>query len=276
MITTRETRNQILPFYSKLNQQYRFTGCESCDTVLKFDYKLGLHFDLWFDNAPTGFCFEIVDVCSGVATVWTPDANSIDAIVMNGQVHLMWTGETNELGATVGKSYYFKISGGGQTWYSEMFCIFFAGGQYNDGNYMQLVWSNSTTLGNIYYENGYTNNFFFIANYARPSFETKQEGKEDGYGNFKATFTQRIKRYSFDILVPDWMLDALNFIPMHDSCKLIENAITHEISNIQIDIQGSQNDCFHIVNFSYTLNEDILSACNENKEVKHIKYEFSC
>jgi hypothetical protein len=112
--------------------------------------------------------------------------------------------------------FYLTITDGVETWYSEVFeSISFD--IYQSNCFLRVVWSGvcdyEPYLFNI---NGQQFNFvmFLDTEIGRPEYENKIEAFEDSNYNITPTFKKMVKRYSFTDVVPEYMVDVFNTLPL--------------------------------------------------------------
>ena len=115
--------------------------------------------------------------------------------------------------------YYAVISDGTQTWYSEIFTV------VNDIEpYLKITWWDLSDFtmdaGTIVYTNpSYKNVLYLQSDIAKPEYTFEEEGEAlDGY--FFPTKQISEKRYRFNFLASEYLLDVMRFIRMADFAEI--------------------------------------------------------
>lgn len=115
--------------------------------------------------------------------------------------------------------YYATISDGTQTWYSEIFTV------VNDIEpYLKITWWDLSDFtmdaGTIVYTNpSYKNVLYLQSDIAKPEYTFEEEGETlDGY--FFPTKQISEKRYRFNFLASEYLLDVMRFIRMADFAEI--------------------------------------------------------
>lgn len=115
--------------------------------------------------------------------------------------------------------YYATISDGTQTWYSEIFTV------VNDIEpYLKITWWDLSDFtmdaGTIVYTNpSYKNVLYLQSDIAKPEYTFEEEGETlDGY--FFPTKQISEKRYRFNFLASEYLLDVMRFIRMADYAEI--------------------------------------------------------
>jgi len=147
--------------------------------------------------------------------------------------------------------YYFSITSGGDTWYSEIitYKTFDPSNLDLDGCVLTKVtfWS-TCDVADIFYrtvEAGYEQykSFFYLdTTIHAPEWEHEDEGTKDGEGNFYADFVQSTKSHLIEGIYPEYFLDVLNTLPQYmgrNSTVEISTAYgyTSAINQVLIDPQ---------------------------------------
>ena len=115
--------------------------------------------------------------------------------------------------------YYAAISDGTQTWYSEIFTVV----NYIEP-YLKITWWDLSDFtmdaGTIVYTNpSYKNVLYLQSDIAKPEYTFEEEGETlDGY--FFPTKQISEKRYRFNFLASEYLLDVMRFIRMADFAEI--------------------------------------------------------
>ena len=135
---------------------------------------------------------------------------------------IVFGGQTPVFTQFANGQYYAMISDGTQTWYSEIFTV------VNDIQpYLKIVWWDNQDFtmdsGTIVYKYGdgiqFRNELYLQSDIAKPEYQFEEEGEtRDGY--FFPTKQVSEKRYRFNFLASEYLLDVMRFIRMADYAEI--------------------------------------------------------
>jgi len=262
MITIDHTRNQVLPLYMDINDQERF----ACGTIYSIKYpnlRSVSPAQIVADSAASVSNIKLIQVdgsyqasISGSvnSTTVDVDGDGVDEVVTT----IDWFPAPREYQRPQGV-YYFQLEVNGQTRYTETFYL------YCDVTH-KLTWSgcaDSTT----YYDDGFENVLYLDIEFRSPEYELSIEGVEDVFGNKRNVKYNRLKYYSFNLLTPDFLLDALWNINGHDNVKIerLSTGEVYEITDISIDQAGDDLSCERYSTFKFRIIDETVSkneCCN--------------
>lgn len=127
--------------------------------------------------------------------------------------------------------YYFQMTINGVVYYSEVFTVI-----HEASRYLKIEWWDNEDLvmdaGRIVYQyaNGtqFKNELYLCADIARPEYIFEDEGDErDGY--FFPVKQISEKRYHFQFLASEYLLDVMRFIRMSDYARLTKGSETYSL-----------------------------------------------
>ena len=155
-----------------------------------------------------------------------------DVIVFPGQVPIFQQFENGQ--------YYMKMSDGLNTWYSEVFTV------VNDIQpYLKITWWDTEDFvmdaGTIVYtEPAFKNVVYIQSNIAKPEYPFEEEGENrDGY--FFPTKQISEKRYKFNFLASEYLLDVMRFIRMADFTEIEYNGKRYILDTFLISPEWEDN-----------------------------------
>lgn len=155
-----------------------------------------------------------------------------DVIVFGGQTPVFTQFENGQ--------YYATISDGLQTWYSEMFTV------VNDIKpYLKIEWWDVEDFvmdaGTIVYKNpAFKNTLYLCTDIGKPEYIFEEEGEtRDGY--FFPTKQISEKRYRFNFLASEYLLDAMRFIRMADFAEIEYNGQRYSLDTFLITPEWEDN-----------------------------------
>ena len=136
--------------------------------------------------------------------------------------------------------YYAAISDGTQTWYSEIFTV------VNDIEpYLKITWWDLSDFtmdaGTIVYINpSYKNVLYLQSDIAKPEYTFEEEGETlDGY--FFPTKQISEKRYRFNFLASEYLLDVMRFIRMADFAEIEYHGQRYSLDTFLITPEWEDN-----------------------------------
>ena len=136
--------------------------------------------------------------------------------------------------------YYMRIRINGTYYYSEIFTV------VNDIEpYLKIEWWDNSDFimdaGVIVYETAEFHNVMYLkADIAKPEYPFEEEGEtRDGY--FFPTKQISEKRYRFNFLAPEYLLDVMRFIRMADYAIITKNGQTYSMDTFLITPEWENN-----------------------------------
>lgn len=138
-------------------------------------------------------------------------------------------------------------------------------------DYLQLTFSHSCNLGDIKYEDDFEQVLYLDTEAMEPIFPYEEKGQENGYGVFVPTWQKQDKQYVIKTkLVPQFLVDVLHRLKLHDSITLMDNVgDSFTIEEIDVEHEWQFGDKYYaIVTLTVSLGEKIVvtgccSAINE-------------
>ena len=136
--------------------------------------------------------------------------------------------------------YYAAISDGTQTWYSEIFTVV----NYIEP-YLKITWWDLSDFtmdaGTIVYTNpSYKNVLYLQSDIAKPEYTFEEEGETlDGY--FFPTKQISEKRYRFNFLASEYLLDVMRFIRMADFAEIEYHGQRYSLDTFLITPEWEDN-----------------------------------
>jgi hypothetical protein len=134
-------------------------------------------------------------------------------------------------------------------------------------DYIRLEWTNSCDIDDILYQTGYTNQLYLQVDVGKPIYRLTEEGDENGNKEFIKSFQKWEKVYNIDLRVPEFMLESLTMIPLHDHVTLfLQNGQNAVIKDVVISEPVWETEgCFATVNMEFLIDSVIKTACcNDN------------
>lgn len=146
---------------------------------------------------------------------------------------------------------------------------------------IKLEWRNSCDIGETLYQTAYTNVLYFDTIIGLPRTIHQTEGIENGDGDFTTTFQRRAKTYEMTVYVPEYVLDALQDVRLHDTIKItsvtpyrvyeVVDKTTFQVeSNFEFDAQ-----CMATAVITFEAHEVLIkSGCCTKFDLPPCYYDF--
>lgn len=131
---------------------------------------------------------------------------------------------------------------------------------------IKLEWRNSCDIGDKLYQTGYTNVLYFDTIIGIPKTTHQTEGIENGDGAITTTFQRRTKAYEMTVLIPEYVLDALQDVRLHDTIKItsIEPYRVYEVTDkttFQVDSNFEfDSQCMATAIISFEADEVLIKS----------------
>ena len=138
--------------------------------------------------------------------------------------------------------------------------------------YLKFEYWNTCDLGNIYYQGGQHFWFYLDGDVLEPFHEETEDGQENGEGDFIPTFRRGMKRYRIRTgLVPDYMVDAIQRMKLHDHIELtFKTGEIEQIYNVDVEMEWQFEKYCHQATVVLTFDMDekiVVGSCCDNLTV---------
>ena len=123
--------------------------------------------------------------------------------------------------------YYCEMGDGVNTWYSETFKM------CDDlSDKIKIEWCHNSNIalpvGTIYYDQGYKNELYFETTIGKSGFRYRDVVSERDGKNFKLKQIA-YKLHQFEIIAPEWIIDTVWLIRLHDFIKVYDKTIEYDV-----------------------------------------------
>lgn len=154
-------------------------------------------------------------------------------------------------------------------WYSEVFTV----GNFTDTEndcYLQFTYCSCSPLDDILYgtnnsstNQDYKNIIYLDADIGEPKYKIEEKGYEDQNGIFHPTQQKHTKTYRLEAILPEYMVDALSIIPMHEVVWLrLPNGRSTQIKEIKmLDTKWTDNSNVATVTMEFTESIIVKIGC---------------
>lgn len=264
-------KDQFLPFYESVNDQTRFDAtCASCCVGIKSGIDSLPPFQIRNEGVlgATVTDWRILPVDLGVTYV-LKIADIDNTFVAPADTMHSYDGHpiTDQLNnpITCGWYYYQVTLSTGEVLFSE---IFHATDAKTDTGYL-IRYRHSCDFGEFNFTSPPLDTFefeYFISqNIKAPAIEYFEDGKEDGFGNFTASFKKVTKRLAFDLAeLTDAMMCALNVITLVDTVEMdvIEGGSvvkTVTLNDVLLTLTPGQ-DCYSFGELSFRVDDHLITT----------------
>jgi hypothetical protein len=137
-------------------------------------------------------------------------------------------------------------------------------------NYIKLTWTNTCDLGRTLYNGiNFEQVMFLDADVIKPDYIDEETGFENGEGEFVKTAEKKKKRYKFELMAPEYVVDALKAMSVCDTINLlfVNGLYSTEIRNLRVDASWDDdfNGCMALVTVSFEQNDQLVkTSCCDN------------
>ena len=164
--------------------------------------------------------------------------------------------------------WYLKITAGGETFYSEVFSVVDLAGK------IIIDYYHTSDVDTIDYTNGaesqYSNKLILGTLFNKPEYIYTEEGIEDGNGSFIPTFRRRAKKYKFVFYAPEYVVDAVSLMPLHDVITVVtdyEGSSTESMTALDFqvaDVEWNETKGFAKVTCEFRTGAVVITGCANN------------
>ena len=135
----------------------------------------------------------------------------------------------------------------GEIYYSELFAPI----QVQDGDilpcgdWLLLDAVSQKNIGNLIYEGtgSFKQNYLLPTDIGRPTYEYKEEGEEDGKGEFYQTMRRVEKTFAFEFFAPEYMTDAMALLPLHEFFVIFTQYGTYNANDLKFEVKEWETEC---------------------------------
>lgn len=134
--------------------------------------------------------------------------------------------------------------------------------------YLIINLHNTYDLGNILYQDSFTQTIWMESETMETLFPTEEEGQKNGEGRFVRTFGRQTKKYNVKTnQVPDYMVDVFHRLRLHDAITLTDLVgDINTVYNLEVEHEWLFDDKYYAkVDLTFDYDETALvSGCNTN------------
>jgi hypothetical protein len=209
-----DTLHIPLRFYTAVQKQNRYKDhVNTSKFQLLTDTTHLPPFQIVVDLGVTTGTVNLVNASSGASSAISP---TIYFIQFSASAYLIHDASV-AITAMTEADYYLDVTAGSDHFYSEVFSV----GDITD--YTILEYYNKYDLGGIDYTNPsvqFKNKLIVESTLAKPEYLIEEEATEDGEGNQLLTFQRRVKLFKMWFYAPEYIVDAVSLIGLHDYVTL--------------------------------------------------------
>lgn len=142
--------------------------------------------------------------------------------------------------------FYCQMTDGTNIWFSEVFNFI-----QDVSEYIKVVWYNRNDIfeysyGHIDYNDGYQNYIYIASEIGKPDYPFEEDVIErDGYTFPEKQWSEKVFR--FDFIAPEYMLDAMRIIRMHDYIWIQQKGKLWDVEQFIIDPEWEEQGDLAIV-----------------------------
>lgn len=270
----------VLPFYTNKRNQNRFkeNAMKNCNFKLLSPSNRPLPFMIQLPKSspkPTSIvlfnCDDSVsyDISENISKLKAVDFDDFAYCYNNGQVSWTYAGlKMNFTG-----SFYLQIVINGVNYYSEVFCMtteissnssdvpFFS------NRFVKITYSDTKDIDPIRYRNGFVQEIYLDTFIHVSEPEIEEETEADGLGNKNVTFSKLTMKQKIEVLVPDFVKNALMTLPMHENVFVYEqNKREGKIDRTKVTPTIDETGAFSTVELIFETDILTKTQCDDNKQ----------
>lgn len=187
-------------------------------------------------------------------------SNSVQTVIGLNEITLTATANSNFASLL---AYQF---GGGATNYSTTDIVVMRA--YSE-KYLTINFSNTCDLGDIVYQDGFTQSLWFESETMENTYPTEEEGQKNGEGRFIRTFARLVKKYLARTKdMPGYMVEVFNTMKLHNTVEIIDLVgDENDVYNIEVEHEWLFDDKYYAkLDLTFDYNEaTVVSGCCTNK-----------
>lgn len=205
---------------------------------------------------------NIVYVWNGIQ--WIETVNGLQVVTIEGFDYICYNGFALSTELPCGYRYLI-VEDSVESFYSEVLDI--RDFDYDNNEYHKLIITSSCNLANIPYKLfvEFVQYFYFEkdALVGTPEYQTEEQTEKDGFGNELVTFQRQVKLQLLEtLLIPEYIVDWLNFVMMHDTkkIKLPNTTVENNIDNYEIDTSWESIGCYANSVIKFSDEENLINS----------------
>lgn len=251
------------PFYDAKNKQARFnSACTGgSDFVLYSPFNRFLPFQITKPaDGQLIDCFKVFDLADNLIYKIEPEDVNYQ-MYTNGVSDFVfyYGGIIQNMSLPLCAQYYLQIG----SYFSEVFTT------ADVSDLLTLEWHHVANVGPAIYQSGFWQRLYLDAVISDPTYPTKQEEEENGYGESITTLTSVAKRFVFETqLLPEYLVDVLANLPLHSNVKFGQY---ENVKTIQVEPNWLVSGCAANVEVQFNEAELIISkTCVETLPLNEV------
>lgn len=267
----------VLPFYTNKKNQNRFKEnvVKNCPSFLFSPKNALLPFVIQLPkNSPKPTSFKLIslngqetDLSNNISKLKAIDFDDFAYCYYNGQI-LDFKFESIEQELDLTGIYFVELEINNIKYFSEVFLMSEEIKQNDFGsNFVKLEFWDKTDIEPIRYRNDFKQVIYLDTFIHTSEAEIEEETETDGLGNKIPTFTKLTIKQKIEVLVPDFVKNALMTLPMHNEIFVSEQSKREgKIDRVKVTPSSDETGAFSTVEI--TLETDILTKtqCDDNKQ----------
>lgn len=256
-----------LPFYDDLSKQ-QAAKWYAHGQAYEFPVPAGFVLPFQIMRSRTGAAItsaSIVRVSDGSSTdilsqltatgleVAQPSGEDFDLIVYPGTIAITY----NEVGY-----HYLQLSDGTNTWYSDYFCSVENTSNLIRISYWHLEQEFCIPGGFVRYQAPYKSTLYLCTDIGKPSYEYNEEVATRDGRDLKLKQVS-LKRYRFNVILPEYLTDAMRLIGLHDQVEIFNYRDNRTYSVDDFDMNDPAWEQFGDladVTFEFTTDTVVINA----------------
>ena len=132
--------------------------------------------------------------------------------------------------------------------------------------HLRIDFRNSCDIDNILYQAGFLNTIYLESDVGKPEYSLQEEGDNNGENDFIESFQKWEKFYRIEVKVPEYMVDTLTMLPLHDYIYIwLQNGANGLVKDIDISPPAWETEgCHATMEIKFTLDSIVKTQCCKN------------
>lgn len=270
----------VLPFYTNKKNQNRFKEnvAKNCPFILFSPSNRPLPFMI---KLPKGSpppqamflynCDDSVyyDLGENIPKLKAVDFDDFAYCYNNGQVSWTYGGHKMNFNGM----FYLFIQISNEVYFSEIFCMSEKIGANKFGtptfteDFVKITFWDLKDIDPIRYRNDFKQEIYLDTFIHTSEPEIEEETESDGLGNKIPTFTKLIIKQKIEVVVPDYLKNALMTLPMHDIVEVNEGGKRiGEIDRVKVSPSTDETGALSTVEVVFETDILTKTQCEDNKQ----------
>lgn len=133
--------------------------------------------------------------------------------------------------------------------------------------YLKIEWRNSTDLGEVYYNGGFTGKMLLDVEVERPEYPVEIESDLNGDNQEIPKFRKWSKEYKFKVWGTEDLVDAFTFMQIHDTINItLQTGQQIVVDKMTVEIDWENIGCLAEMTVSFIESYVVATGCDDNMD----------